>query len=107
MPMLICLLQTEVQDGTESCLGSILKNMGQRQSLKGQERFQWEEGIINKSTHLPGSLLIISFCKNPRKILSNHIRRRASVEGVQPSGNQPSGKALGGECGEDYLIGSG
>lgn len=116
------LLPTEAgKSGIQSCLGSILRAVGLGQRLKGQERFKWKERVgdwgrtqlvwmqmgIPKSTHPPGSFLIIPFYENPRKILSNAGHSRALASSVQPSGNLPFGKALGGGWGEDYLIGSG
>lgn len=45
VPMLICLPRTEVQSGSEHCLGSILRNVGSGESRQGQERFkEGEEG---------------------------------------------------------------
>lgn len=66
-----------------------MRNVGHAQSLKRLERFKWggegggrresvEIGTINKSIQAPGSLLIIPFYKNPRKILSNDSHMRFS-----------------------------
>lgn len=110
--VLVCLPQTEeYKSEIESCLGSTLRNVGHGWSLKGRERFKlgpvsMETGI-NKSAHSPGSLLIIPFYKNPRKILSNDSPRVSFNRKCPTPWQSALWQSAQRKWGEDYLIGSG